>query len=279
MSHIILLTDGQTYGDEQKCLELASKLADRGVGISAMGIGDEWNDIFLDELANRTGGSSAYIAHPSDINRIMMDRFNALAQVYAEDVTLVNQPVEGINLSYAFRIQPDPARISLDQPSLRFGPILQDEPTRVMLEYVVEPTAVQYDTVKIMDAMVKVSISSLPTPVPVWDLQLEHPASDSTDTVPAHPEVVNALSRLMLYRMQEQARSQIENGNVEQGTRQLRQLAANLEAQGERSLAQTIMLEVDRLEGNHGLSAHGGKEIKYGTRALFLPAPSKERRS
>ena len=83
----------------------------------------------------------------------------------------------------------------------------------------------------------------------------------------------------MLYRMQEQARAQIENGNVEQGTRQLRQLAANLEAQGERSLAQTIMLEVDRLEGNHAISAHGGKEIKYGTRALFLPAPSKERRS
>ncbi len=67
VNHIILLTDGQTYGDEQKCLELASKLNEHNIGISGMGIGEEWNDIFLDVLATRTGGSSAYIAHPQDI--------------------------------------------------------------------------------------------------------------------------------------------------------------------------------------------------------------------
>src|SRR6185436_17148865 len=64
INHIILLTDGHTYGDEQQCLALASKLAERGIGISGLGIGKEWNDIFLDVLATRTGGSSAYIAEP-----------------------------------------------------------------------------------------------------------------------------------------------------------------------------------------------------------------------
>src|SRR5215510_6875659 len=54
INHIILLTDGHTYGDEQQCLELASQVAERGIGISAMGIGREWNDIFLDILATRT---------------------------------------------------------------------------------------------------------------------------------------------------------------------------------------------------------------------------------
>ena len=39
INHIILLTDGHTYGDEQQCIALADRLAERGIGISGMGIG------------------------------------------------------------------------------------------------------------------------------------------------------------------------------------------------------------------------------------------------
>src|SRR3990170_3622704 len=61
VNHIILLTDGRTYGDEQLSLELASRLAEHGIGITAVGVGGEWNDIFLDVLSTRTGGSATHI--------------------------------------------------------------------------------------------------------------------------------------------------------------------------------------------------------------------------
>jgi Ca-activated chloride channel family protein len=80
----------------------------------------------------------------------------------------------------------------------------------------------------------------------------------------------------MLYRMQERARTEIVMGNIEAGTRQLQTLAANLLTQGERSLAQTIMLEIDQIQEQRGLSEEGGKKLKYGTRALFLASPKKE---
>ena len=80
----------------------------------------------------------------------------------------------------------------------------------------------------------------------------------------------------MLYRMQERARSEIEKGNIEAGTRQLQALAANLITQGERSLARTIAFEVERIQQEKGISPEGGKKIKYGTRALFLAPPKKE---
>ena len=38
---LILLTDGQTYGDEDKCLVVAVEAKRRHIGISTMGIGDE----------------------------------------------------------------------------------------------------------------------------------------------------------------------------------------------------------------------------------------------
>jgi len=277
VNHIILLTDGQTYGDEQKCLQLASKLAERGIGISAMGVGEEWNDIFLDVLATRTGGSSAYLAKPQDIKNLLLEKFNALAQIYAEDVKLHNaKEQEGVKLSYAFRLQPDPAPIMMDEPILHLGQILQDTSTRVIFEYVIDPKAVKSEVATIVDGKLNVSIASRPLPVPPFRMHLQRPVSDDPETDTPPPEVVQALSRLMLYRMQDRARAEIEKGNLEAGTRQLQTLAANLLTRGERSLAQTILLEVEQIQQKEGLSDEGSKKIKYGTRALFLVPPKKE---
>ena len=276
INHIILLTDGHTYGDEQLCLALASKVAEHGIGISAMGIGQEWNDIFLDVLATRTGGSSAFISQPQEIKRILLEKFNALAQTYADDITLELNPLEGIELSYAFRLQPDPAPIVVDERPLRLGSILQDTSTRVIFEYIIQPKAVQSDVLTFVDGVLNVVIAARPLPVPPFRLRLQRPVSDEPEKDPPPPDVVQALSRLMLFRMQDRARKEIEKGNIDVATRQLQSLAANLLSQGERSLAQTIMLEVDHLQKKNTLSPEGGKKINYGTRALILASSKKK---
>ena len=275
VNHIILLTDGHTYGDEQQCLELASKLAERGIGVSCMGIGKEWNDIFLETLSTRTGGSTAYIAKPADIKRLLLEKFDALAQTFAEDVTLQISPTEGAELAYAFRLQPDPSTIEIEN-QLHLGAILQDAATSVLFEYIIQPKAVKSDSLTILNGTLKVSIASYPNPVPPLRILLKRPVSNSPEVEPPPPKIVQALSRLMLYRMQERARKEIENGNIDTATRQLQTLASNLLAQGERSLAQTILLEVNNLQQKNTLSDEGSKKIKYGTRALFLESPKKE---
>jgi Ca-activated chloride channel homolog len=275
INHIILLTDGHTYGDEQQCLALASKVAEHGIGISAMGIGQEWNDIFLDVLATRTGGSSAFISEPQAIKRLLLEKFNALAQTYADDITLDFSELEGVELSYAFRLQPDPAPVMIDDRPLRLGSILQDTATRVIFEYIIAPKAVKSDALTFVDGSLNVLIGSRPLPVPALRLRLQRPVSDLPESDPPPPEIVHALSRLMLYRMQERARKEVEKGNMDLATRHLQNLAANLLTQGERSLAQTIMLEVEHINRKNALSAEGSKKINYGTRALFL-APSKK---
>jgi Ca-activated chloride channel family protein len=276
INHIVLLTDGHTYGDEQECLGLAAKLAERGIGISGMGIGKEWNDIFLDVLATRTGGSSAYIAQPQDIKRLLLEKFNSLSQVYAEDITLELTSIDGVDLTYAFRLQPDPSPVSLDGNVLRMGPMLQDTSTRVLFEYIIQPKAVKSEQMTFLDGNLKVSIASRPLPVPPYRMRLTRLVSDSPESDPPPPQIVQALSRLMLYRMQERARKEIDKGQIDTATRHLQTLASNLLTQGERSLAQTIMLEVDNLQRKNALSDEGSKKIKYGTRALFVAPPKKE---
>jgi len=275
ISHIILLTDGHTYGDEQQCLALASKLAGHGVGISGMGIGPEWNDIFLDVLSTRTGGSSAYIAQPQDIKKLLLEKFNALAQIYAEDIILDTQFISDIELSYVFRLQPDPAPIALDENTLHLGSMLQDIPTQIIFEYIIYPKAVKSDSLTVLDGNLKVSIASQLLSVPPLRTRFWRAVTDSPEPEPPPPQIVQALSRLMLYRMQDRARKEVDKGNIDSATRHLQTLASNLLAQGERSLAQTIILEVEHLEKQNALTIDGSKKIKYGTRSLFN-APSRK---
>ena len=275
INHIILLTDGHTYGDEQQCIALADRLAERGIGISGMGIGQEWNDIFLDVLSTRTGGSSAYIARPQDIKRLLLEKFNALAQTYAEDVSLEFKNIEDVELTYAFRLQPEPSPIALGENPLRLGPILQETPTQIIFEYMIHPKAVKSESLTLLDGSLKVSIASQVIPVPPLRLQFKRPVSEAPESDPPPPKIVQALSRLMLYRMQERARKDVEKGNVDSASRQLQVLASNLLTQGERSLAQTILLEVDHLQKQNSLTIEGSKKMKYGTRSL-INAPSKK---
>src|SRR6266542_4253410 len=214
INHIILLTDGHTYGDEQQCLALASKLAEHGIGVSGMGIGQEWNDIFLDVLSTRTGGSSAYIAQPQDIKRLLLEKFNALVQTFAEEIILKMIPVEGVELTYAFRLHPEPSPIALEGNTFHLGSILQHASTEVIFEYIIHPKAVKSDSVMFLDGMLKVSIASNPMPVPTVRLRLGRPVADSPEAEPPPPEIVQALSHLMLYRMQERARKELEKGNI-----------------------------------------------------------------
>ncbi len=67
VTHMVLLTDGQTWGDEDQCRALAQQLGGEGVRLTALGLGDEWNEQLLDDLAAATNGTSDYIADPKDI--------------------------------------------------------------------------------------------------------------------------------------------------------------------------------------------------------------------
>jgi Ca-activated chloride channel family protein len=270
VNHIILLTDGRTYGDEGKCLELAQQTADQGIGISGLGIGNEWNDAFLDELAGRTGGSSMYVSRPEDIQRLLLEKFNHLWQVYAEETNLHFKPGNGVRLQYAFRLQPETVLLPLDSP-MRLGPIPRDTSLKVLVEFIVQPEACQKQAAILLEGNLNIQISTLPVPPPMVNLRLSRPITDTSGLEPPPREIIEALSNLTLYRLQEQARLEVTEGDFSSASAHLQRLATHLMAQGKKQLAQTALLEAEHIIHHRSFSQEGDKRIKYGTRALLSP--------
>lgn len=271
VNHIILLTDGHTYGDEQECLRLAERAAKQGVGISAMGIGKEWNDVFLDTLAKQTGGSSRYISRIEDIQRFLLEKFETLARTLADDVTLDFKELTGIELAYAFRTQPETGPLPLEE-SIHLGPVLQDSTLSVLFEYRVDPSLTKSEMIQLMQGSLKLTIAALPTPTQPIRIDFSREVKEEADiTIPPPAMIIQALGKLTLYRMQEKAHTEVEQGQFELAAQHMKQLATSLLSQGERSLARTALVEAENIENMQAFSEEGSKEIKYGTRALIMP--------
>ncbi len=269
VNHLILLTDGHTYGDEETCLELAAQAAQEGIGISAMGLGADWNDAFLDQVAGRTGNTSRYIARPQDIQKLLAEKFHDLTRVLSEEVTLENTLPECILLNYAFRLQPESGPLSFGATT-PLGPILRDTGLSVLFEFLVQPEALKTNRVRLLDGALKVAMAARPMPLPPIRVRFERALAATPSSSLPPPAILQALSRLTLYRMQERARNQSQAGEFDRATRSLKHLAAHLLEQGHRDLAQTVLLEAENLQRKHTFSLTGEKEIKYATRALLM---------
>src|SRR5512140_789365 len=114
--------------------------------------------------------------------------------------------------------------------------------------------------------MLRVLVTARPTPLPPARIRLQRACGEAAQNDAPPPEVLEALSRLSLYRLQERARAEANSQEYDAATRHLRNLAALLLARGENELAKTALLEAEQTQKMQGVSEEGGKQIKYGTR-------------
>jgi Ca-activated chloride channel family protein len=273
INYIFLLTDGRTYGDEDACLELADKAAEAGVSITGLGIGNDWNDILMDELATRTGGSSLYISRSSDIRTILEEQFHNLVMTHAEKVQLSLDNTPGVQLQSVYRLQPDTSELKTGA-DLHLGHITKSSPLTVLLEFIVPSITQSVTRFTIANGKLSMIIPAEPHTPQTFSLRFSRPIGDEPDTdMPPQP-ILRALSLITLFRMQDRARKDVEDGKVLEASQRLEFLASQLHSIGEQKLGETALMEAGRIQETNMLSAEGLKQIKYGTRALLLPKPT-----
>jgi len=273
INQIILFTDGRTYGDVQACIELADQAARRGVQIIGLGIGNDWNDLFIDELVGLTGGSSHYISENNDISSTLQKKVESLKRIFADKLALKLDLGENISLNSVLRLGTDPAIISSSNP-IRLGRIQKHASVPVLLEFIVTPLAHNSNRRTLAEGNIHLVLSSDLTKSNEIPIQLNRPTVTKIVTDPPHRRIYNAISKLTLYRMQERARHEAGEGKFHDAGIRLQNLGSQLFSIGEKELATIAFDEAERLLNSKSLSAEGEKRIKYGTRSLLLPASS-----
>jgi len=272
VNHVILLTDGHTYGDEANCLELANQAASQGIGITTLGIGTRWNDVFLDTLASRTGGASAYIRDPEQIRTLLSEAFNGISKSFADNLTYNFDTGPNVDLKYVFRLQPEVTPLEIESP-LKFGHIPKNGDCSLILEFLIHELPEDVNYLNLTKGRISADVPNLPDSQVEVRLDLSREISSGATFETPPPAIMKAMSRLTLYRMQEQAQKELAVGQVKEATRRLQHMATHLLSLGESDLALAVLKEVDNLKSTSSLSEEGIKRIKYGTRSLVKPSP------
>jgi len=269
VNHLILLTDGQTYGDESDCIDKARWAGSQGIQFSTIGIGSDWNENLLDKMASLSGGISIYIDSPEKIRTVFDETMQNLETVVARNLTMKLNLNPNVRLHEVFQISPQISRLSTRNDKTTLGALSLGQQQSLLLEFRVKGLAVGEH--RVMRVTVEGDIPSQAKHRPWEWVEISVKVSESPLlNVEIPPPVTDALSKLAMFKMQEKVSNDIEVGQLERATQRLKLLATQLLDIGETNLAHAAMLEAGQLTRTRALSPEGRKTIHYGTRSLSL---------
>lgn len=162
LSQLVVLTDGETSG-EQKCRELAKQAALEKIHFNVIGVGTEWNQSLIKDLAKLAEGDWGYI----DVNdamsaqRVFVEQFESLSAVGFLNVEMRLKAMKDIKIKRVRQVVPDIKELPLVEPEDRLhvaslGTLERDKSPRYILDlslpkrpdgkFVIAQIEVTYDT-------------------------------------------------------------------------------------------------------------------------------------
>lgn len=267
-SHLILLTDGHTYGDVPECLRLAETAAAEGIGLSAFGIGSDWNDHFLDALVAPSGGQSGHIKEPADIIGHLEDRLKGLGDIHAQQVRLQQSWPAQVTLEDAFKLAPYAQPVTQKGDIIPLGDVEGRSPLSFLLEFRIAPQVVP-NRITIPLTVTYHSGAGSEENKASQSVQLTIVAGADPQEIQPTPAVIEAVRRFNLYCIQEQAWDEAQSGQLETAAARMYQLTTRYLESGDMKLAQQAQLEAQRLTRIGKMSPEGRKMLRYGTRSLL----------
>lgn len=271
LDHMLLLTDGQTWGDEDTCRSIAQSLSQAGVRITALGLGAEWNEKLLDDLADATGGVSDYIADPKAIDTFFQRTVQTAQGTAAQDVRLLLRLVRDVTPRAVYRATPMIAHlgykpIGQNEVSVNMGDLAYGSGASLIAELLIPTRAVGSFRIAQAELQYKLVGPASPQEMLKQDILLEF--TSDANAAAYNPAVMNLVEKITAFKLQTRALEEAEAGNITGATQKLRAAATRLLDLGELALAEKTQQQAELLEQGTGLSAENQKELRYATRRL-----------
>ena len=145
VNRMILLTDGVTYGDSDRCRQLARDAASAGIAIYPLGIGADWDEDLLDTVGQLSGGMPAeFIRNATDALSIFEQQLQSAVDVAIRNATLILRLPVGVSAKKAVKVLPiisdlGQSVLSDRQVVIPLGDLEKDKPQSVLVELMIDP--------------------------------------------------------------------------------------------------------------------------------------------
>ena len=145
VNRMILLTDGVTYGDTDRCRQLARDAATSGISIYPLGIGSDWDENLLDDIGQISGGLPAeFIRSPADAMAVFEQQVQSAVAVAVRNAVLTLRLPAGVTPRRAVKVLPiiqdiNPSALSDRQVTVTLGDLEKETAQSVLVELMIDP--------------------------------------------------------------------------------------------------------------------------------------------
>jgi Ca-activated chloride channel family protein len=284
ISRIIVLTDGQTWGDADRCRELAAQAGAAGIPITALGVGaeEDWSVDLLDDMAAESGGLSGYIAKPEEISSAFQGTILAMQQAVARNLRLTLNPSTGVTVRAVYRVAPVISKLWPAQGFAQEGEAAQPQSTGSDLTLPLGDIEAQSGQTILYEMLLparkpgqyrlaRLLLKYQPTEGPTEGeavLDLIATFAPGVQRGPGNPRVMNSVEKATTFKLQTRALQASMVGDVTNATRNLRAAATRLLNMGETELAEASEREAQKLESGARVSPAGTMKLAFDTRKL-----------
>jgi Ca-activated chloride channel homolog len=150
VNRVVLVGDG-VPNDDQQILPLVAQAASKGVSITSLGLGNDYDETLMGRIAQLSGGRFFYVEDSAKVASFFAEEVSRLHRVVARNAVLELRPGPGVTVQ---RVVGRPAR-GLDRGvAVELGDLSLGEGQEVVVELAVSP-AKEGANVEVLDAVVR----------------------------------------------------------------------------------------------------------------------------
>lgn len=272
VNRIILLTDGQTWDDEAACLTLADEAGKTGIAITSIGIGEEWNEKLLLQLAERSHGNSHWIQNPIAILDAFRQEVEGAQSVAATNLSMTARMSPGVKPVKVYATMPMISDVSTKAVNNQnvmtdLGSLDSRRGQAMLIEARVPPQKAGKFRLGQVEVTYDVPSRGIKGQSVKADLFVMF-TDDAAAAAKVNAEVMNLVEKVSAFKLQTRALTEAEAGNIAGATQKLQSAATVLLNLGEDELAEAAEKEILSLKRTGAFTAAGTKKLEYGTRKL-----------
>lgn len=279
VSSMLLLTDGQTWEDEQACRDLADQCRSTGISIYAMGLGiggeNNWDPRLLEDLAQRSGGEWLVIESPDQACAIFEKILQAGWNMAMTNVRLTMRLVQGVVPRSVWRVTPlisrlDHHEVAEHDVQVFLGDLQSGTGQLVLAELILPPRPA--GTYRLAQADITYNISGGEQTDEKEAINLVITFSEDTaQSDQLDGRVMNIIERVVAHKLQTRALDEAEMGEIVHATQRLRAAATRLLDLGEVELAHAAEQQAQQIEQNGRVNLAAAQKMRYATKRLVNP--------
>ncbi len=211
LNRVVLLSDGNANAGETRPDAIADhvhKAAKGGVGTTAIGLGDDYNEDLLEAMARSGDGNYYYVESPAQLPELFAAELRGLSATAGVDVALSVEPADGVVVADVLNDLDANRDGTLKLPNLVAG-----RPVFVVVRLTVPPTTGERPVLAFKVTWAAPAGGGT-RGVATAGLTLPGVSSDVWDKLAANPDVQERAALLAVARLKKRASAASEVGDV-----------------------------------------------------------------